>query len=352
MMHFCCRNFANFLFTALSMPCAGERLGFRQNSGLREQLCGHGVYLFRDSRELDCTTRRRPAAALSRLIEIRLPFSRRAATEISLCAKRCSGGVSVSELGSLSSCMLENDAEARSRARKLRQKALVASIVFEAALIGAMLVWPLITPGVLPARFNITPAPPYHGGGDSVERHMASSAHPPTHATNRPPICVMCAPAVIASQVHAASDAATASVDNAPGIGDGGTTGPPGHGSVIPGGMGDGKPTIEITRPSPPIHPTPMRMSEGVMEAALIYKVQPLYPAIARAIHLAGTIRLRAVIAADGSVRRVDVISGNPLLVQPAVAAVREWRYRPTRLNGEPVEVETLITVNFVLDAQ
>jgi protein TonB len=93
-----------------------------------------------------------------------------------------------------------------------------------------------------------------------------------------------------------------------------------------------------------------MRMSEGVMEAALIHKVQPQYPAIARAMHLAGTVRLRAIIGADGGVRQVDVISGNTLLVQSAVAAVREWRYRPTMLNGEPMEVETFITVNFVLD--
>ena len=69
-------------------------------------------------------------------------------------------------------------------------------------------------------------------------------------------------------------------------------------------------------------------------------------------MHLSGTVRLRAIIAADGSVRHIDVLSGNPLLAQSAVAAVREWRYRPTRLNGEAVEVETLITVNFVLDQQ
>ena len=88
------------------------------------------------------------------------------------------------------------------------------------------------------------------------------------------------------------------------------------------------------------------------MEAALIYKVQPSYTAIARAMRLAGTVRLRAIIAADGGVRQVDVISGNALLGQAAVAAVREWRYKPTRLNGEPVEVETFITVNFILNQQ
>src|SRR5260370_28637740 len=100
----------------------------------------------------------------------------------------------MSDLGSLSGCMLENDVEARSRARKLRQKALVASIVFEAALLGAMLVWPLITPGVLTGRFNVTPAPPYHGGGNAVETHRASSAHSSANTTHALGICVMCAP--------------------------------------------------------------------------------------------------------------------------------------------------------------
>lgn len=258
----------------------------------------------------------------------------------------------MSDLGSLSSCMLENDAEARHRARKLRQKALVASIVFEAALIGAMLLWPLITPGVLTGRFIVTPAPPYHGGGDSAERRAPSSAHL-ANATRPQTACLMCAPPAVPVGVRAEHDAAAGpNLDAPPGIGDGGFDGPPGNGPAILGALGDASPTMELRKPTPPPHPAPLHMSEGVMEAALIYKVQPSYPALARAIHLAGTVRLRAIIAADGTIRQVDVISGNPLLIQSAVAAVRQWRYRPTRLNGEAVEVETLITVNFVLDQQ
>jgi TonB family protein len=67
-------------------------------------------------------------------------------------------------------------------------------------------------------------------------------------------------------------------------------------------------------------------------------------------MHLQGTVRLRAIIGKDGSVSELEVLSGNPILVQAAVAAVREWRYRPTRLNNEAVEVETYITVTFVLE--
>jgi len=85
------------------------------------------------------------------------------------------------------------------------------------------------------------------------------------------------------------------------------------------------------------------------MEAMLVHRVQPDYPEIARAMHLSGTVRLRALISTDGRVRELTVLSGNPILARAAVAAVSEWRYRPTLLSGQPVEVETLITVNFVL---
>ena len=91
-------------------------------------------------------------------------------------------------------------------------------------------------------------------------------------------------------------------------------------------------------------------MSEGVMEAALIHKVQPEYPAIAKTMGLSGIVRLRAIIGKDGTVRELQLLSGNPILAQSAVAAVREWRYQPTRLSGETVEVETYVTVNFILE--
>jgi periplasmic protein TonB len=86
------------------------------------------------------------------------------------------------------------------------------------------------------------------------------------------------------------------------------------------------------------------------MEARLVRRVQPEYPPLARAAHVSGTVQLRAIIARDGTVRELQVMSGNPLLLQAARAAVLQWRYRPTLLNGEPVEVETYITANFVLE--
>jgi periplasmic protein TonB len=258
----------------------------------------------------------------------------------------------VSDLGSLSQCMLENDAESRDRARNLRRKALVISVIFEAALLGAMLLWPLITPGVLPGLYIMTPTPPYRGGGGSPEKPAPQHAHP-LSIIDRPVPCLYCAKPTAPTPNRPFGDASASSTssDSTPGIGDGGLDGAPGPGAWIPGADRTGMP-IEIKKPEPPEHKSPMPRSEGVMAAALIYKVQPEYPVIARTIHLQGTVYLRAIIATDGTVRQLEVISGNTILARPAREAVLQWRYQPTRLNGEPVEVETLITVNFVLNQQ
>lgn len=259
----------------------------------------------------------------------------------------------MSDLGSLSQCMLENDSESRDRARNLRRKALVISVIFEAALLGAMLLWPLITPGVLPGLYIMTPTPPYRGGGGAGEKPAPHPAHPPVNSTSKPTFCLFCAKPTAPTPARSSSDASASSTNgnSAPGIGDGGMDGPPSPGAWIPGADRSGMP-IEVKKPEPPEHKSPLHRSEGVMAAALIHKVQPQYPTIARTIHLQGTVYLRAIIATDGTVRQLDVISGNQILANSALEAVRQWRYQPTRLNGDPVEVETLITVNFVLEQQ
>jgi protein TonB len=79
----------------------------------------------------------------------------------------------------------------------------------------------------------------------------------------------------------------------------------------------------------------------------LLKKVEPAYPRVAQLASVSGVVKLHAIIAKDGSIQSLSVISGHPLLAPAAVEAVRQWRYRPYRLNGEVVEVETFITVNF-----
>ncbi|MFZ0336694.1 MAG: energy transducer TonB [Terracidiphilus sp.] len=94
----------------------------------------------------------------------------------------------------------------------------------------------------------------------------------------------------------------------------------------------------------------PRQISSGVMEGMLINKVLPVYPAPARAMRVAGRVELQATISRDGTIEHLRVVDGPVLLQAAALEAVRQWRYRPYLLNGEPVEVETTINVDFKLD--
>ncbi len=86
-----------------------------------------------------------------------------------------------------------------------------------------------------------------------------------------------------------------------------------------------------------------------MMEGNLIYRVQPRYPALAIQARIQGQVVLRAMISREGAIENLQVLSGPGMLAPAALDAVRQWRYRPYVLNGEPVEVETQVTVNFVL---
>ncbi len=79
--------------------------------------------------------------------------------------------------------------------------------------------------------------------------------------------------------------------------------------------------------------------------ALLIHRVEPVYPSLPKQLGRAGRVELRAVIATDGTIQSLQVVGGDPLFYQSALEAVRQWRYRPTVLNGEPVEIDTFITV-------
>ncbi len=117
-------------------------------------------------------------------------------------------------------------------------------------------------------------------------------------------------------------------------------------------------PSGNLTPPPPPppsgqaTGQTPQRIRVGAnVEAAnLIYKVPPIYPSLARQARIQGTVRFSVVIGNDGRVDHLQLISGHPLLVSAAQEAVRQWVYKPTLLNGSPVEVVTQVDVNFTLE--
>jgi len=251
----------------------------------------------------------------------------------------------MSELGTLSQCLVDGDAEALDRAKQLRRKALALSAVLEAIILATLLVWPLVTPGELPRQFNITPALPFTGGGWTKPAHPSAPRTRHWPATGGPNVLRF--PTMNARQQQADEPDAP-DLDFSAGSGGPSIPGATGEGPYIPGGLGD-RPAI-APPPEPAPRSGPVRRSEGVMEAMLVRRVQPVYPPVARTMHLSGIVILRATIGTDGAVHKLSVLSGNPILAQAAVVAVRDWRYRPTLLSGQPVEVETEITVKFILE--
>jgi protein TonB len=95
--------------------------------------------------------------------------------------------------------------------------------------------------------------------------------------------------------------------------------------------------------------PQRVRVSSGVQSGLLVRKVQPTYPPLARQARIQGTVILQAQISKSGDIENLQLISGHPMLAPAAIEAVKQWKYKPYLLNGEPVEVETTVQVNFSL---
>ena len=118
---------------------------------------------------------------------------------------------------------------------------------------------------------------------------------------------------------------------------------------ALPGGFGVGEsgPAVSVAPARAPVAPLPV--STGVLQGMLIAPIRPVYPAIAKAAHVEGSVVVEAVISRQGMIESLRVVSGPLMLQQAALDAIREARYQPFRLNGEPTEVQTRITVNFRL---
>ena len=157
----------------------------------------------------------------------------------------------------------------------------------------------------------------------------------------------MMAPTVIPKQVSMIKEEELPPDVGVTGVTGGVPGGVPGGsvGGVIGGISGSNLP------PPPKATPSRIRIGGNVQQAKLISQARPLYPPLARQARIQGTVRLQAIIARDGTIAQLEVLSGHPLLVQSALDAVRQWRYQPTLLNGEPVEVVTTIDVVFTLSS-
>ncbi len=105
-------------------------------------------------------------------------------------------------------------------------------------------------------------------------------------------------------------------------------------------------PKVEAPKP---VAPQRIRVGGNVQKAMQLFTPSPVYPPLAKQARIQGVVKLNAVISKEGNIEQLTVVSGHPLLIPSALDAVKKWRYKPTLLNGEPVEVITQIDVNFTL---
>jgi len=107
--------------------------------------------------------------------------------------------------------------------------------------------------------------------------------------------------------------------------------------------------SIAAAPPLPKLAPKPPRVSV-MMDGYLMRCIQPDYPPLAKQARIQGPVEMAAVIGKQGTIENLQVLKGHPMLIPSALNAVKQWRYRPYNLNGEPIEVDTRITVTFVLE--
>lgn len=224
--------------------------------------------------------------------------------------------------------------------------AVILSTVVQVIILGIMILIPLIYTQALPKAMMATmltaPPPPPPPPPPPAQAAPVKIVKPVVRLINNGQLIQ---PRAIPKQVAIIKEDALP-----PEISGGTGFGVPGgvEGGVLGGSLG----AAISTAPPPPPPPKQIqviRKGGQVMAASLVNQVQPAYPPLARQARISGDVVLHAIIDTDGRVTQLQVVSGHPLLVQAAMEAVRQWRYRPTTLNGDPVQVDTTITVTFQL---
>jgi len=227
--------------------------------------------------------------------------------------------------------------ESTGRIRTRSRSWMIAASIFNGSILFALILIPLIYPEALPRQamaFLITTPPPPPSAPPTPARPQNVSTSGPSIPVQDP----LAAPRLIPNTI-AKNDPGPAPSDN----------GYPDQGIGTPGGN-----LSDVFRPQPTphvVHPAPsgpVRISD-LSSSAVIYKVVPVYPAIAKVAGVQGTVVLEAIISKQGTIESLRVVSGPVMLQQAARDAVSAWRYRPYLLNGEPVAVETTVNVVFTL---
>jgi protein TonB len=243
----------------------------------------------------------------------------------------------------LGSCLVEGDVSAASAAEHSRREAFGISLAIEVLILGLLVAAPLFSSIAQPQFRPMLPTQLtfFHPGPRTKVGDRAAAQT----ITRRPQIADPYQQILL---VRTVANAPSQEITRDP-VGEGMEPYIPGT-EAMPIGQ-----VTQLINESPKVprpvqqEKHPVKLSEGVLQAQLLNRIEPRYPSIAVQTKTEGTVVLHAFISRDGRITSLEVISGNPLLIHAALEAVQQWRYRPTMLSGEPVEVETTITVAFRL---
>jgi protein TonB len=236
--------------------------------------------------------------------------------------------------------------------KKRHAFATTTSFVFNCVAVGIMLIMPLVFTDTLPKAqlltFLVAPPPPPPPPPPAAEQVQKIVHQIQTDVLNtgqlRTPTRIPQKVQMIREEDAPPPMAATGGVvGGVPGGIPGGQLG-----GVI-GGIVSATSNLSAVPKFQPVVPQRVRISQGVTRGLLIHRVEPSYPPLARAARVQGDVVLTAVISVTGEIENLQLVSGHPMLVPAAISAVKLWRYKPYLLNGQPVEVETTITVIFSL---
>jgi periplasmic protein TonB len=234
------------------------------------------------------------------------------------------------------------------QAQMRRPFTLAASIVLQTALVATMLIMPLLhVPKLeLPGKFQLT-LPVELVSLQEKPKPVQQTPAAQTHTVSTRPVF---RPTSIPVPTRVPQGITTLDAPDIP------ISGMPGlsTGSAMLPGLGEihaaPPPVGREPIPTKPPASAPIHVSGGVQAGNLIFAPKPVYPRIAVMAHMQGTVHIQAIIERDGSIGNLKVLGGPPLLQTAALDAVKQWRYKPTLLNGQPVEVVTEIDVNFALN--
>lgn len=247
-------------------------------------------------------------------------------------------------LGSLSGCLVDGDSEQLSRARRVKRRALAISIFLQSAVLAALILVPLFGKAERISLTIVTPMVPY---GHPGSNHRQTTTRNTTSRPNIPDRGFTFHPPTKNANLHPVQDPDPDGpiVDYAPG--DPSKVGSGCSGCVDIGDRETGP------RPPQPVIETPSKPAllhvTTIDPAMLKRRVEPVYPTLAKQIHKEGRVELRAIIGTDGTIKSLQIVSGDPLFYISAREAVEQWLYKPTVLNGKPVEIDTFITVVYTL---